>query len=434
MRVILSSFAVTLATALAAASPCSAAGPLVSLSGRSMGTTYSIKYSDDGSIDHAKLAAAVEQRLAEIDERMSTYRDDSELSRFRISPANQWFAVSTETLQVTQLAIEISKATDGAFDPTVMPLVELWRFGPSTRPVAFVPPTEEAIAETLKRVGYEKLQVRDEPPALMKSVAGLSLDLSAIAKGHGVDEVVRIISSFGAERVLVEIGGEVRVVSGKTDKDPWRIGIEKPIVDRRELEAVAAIRDQSMATSGNYRNFFERDGIRYSHTIDPRTGWPTQHRLGSVSVISESCAKADALATAVLVMGAEAGAAWTQQQGVTAIFLTNSDAGIQRKQTGPFPLAAVLAAEAALPQTNNQKTSNHFLVVVLLSITIFGIAIIGMAVGVIISNRCLKGSCGGLAAMPGADGKTGCETCQNRSPECESEVQRGEGEAPSANP
>jgi len=398
---------------------------LAEISGRTMGTTYSVKYSiDTDAIEQSELTAAIQQRLAEIDERMSTYRADSELSQFNACPPDRWHEVSPETLQVARLAIEISKATDGAFDPTVMPLVELWNFGPSNRSAEFSPPSDTLIDETRKLVGYQKLKTRDEPAALMKTVAGLSLDLSAIAKGYGVDEVVRVGESFGAARVMVEIGGEVRVVDGKTDQDPWRIGIEKPLTGRRDLETVAALRDSSMATSGNYRNFFEHNGVRYSHTIDPRTGWPTRRQLGSVSVVAESCARADALATAILVMGADAGEAWANRHGVDSLFLTDIEGQIERRQTGSFPIASSAGStntEAKPGAKAERKRSSNFVPVVLISFFVFGLALLGMAIGVIIGNRRIQGSCGGIAGLKDGDGRTACELCQNPSPACQGE-------------
>jgi thiamine biosynthesis lipoprotein len=274
------------------------------LKGWTMGTTYNVQVVAP-EIDAPDLDGEIENILERVNARMSTYREDSEISRFNRSGSPDWFAVSRETAQVVETALQVSRRTQGAFDVTVGPLVDLWGFGPTPRPDAA--PSPEAIAERLADVGFRWLHARSTPPALRKDMPGLGIDLSAIAKGHAVDAVADHLDALDIERYLVEVGGEIRARGHNGRGDPWTIGIERPIPGAREVHGRVHLGRQAIATSGDYRNYFEAQGGRFSHTIDPRTGRPVTHDLAEVSVIAPSAMHADAMATALMVLGPRKG-------------------------------------------------------------------------------------------------------------------------------
>ncbi|UUO07912.1 FAD:protein FMN transferase [Blastopirellula sp. J2-11] len=308
----------------------------VELTGRTMGTTYSVKWIAPGDDFSTKsLQKQVDQRLVEINQQMSTYIPDSELSRFNQSPAGDWFPVSQALADVVSRAKEISQQSDGAFDVTVGPLVNLWNFGPDHHPEEI--PSDAAIAEALANVGDSKLQVRLDPPALKKSHDKLYVDLSAIAKGYGVDQLAQLVADAGAKSYMVEIGGEVRAAGRKSDGSPWRIAIEKPIPGARAIQEIVELSNQSLATSGDYRNFFEVDGETFSHTIDPQTGRPLGHQLASVSVLHSDCAAADAFATTLMVLGPERGYNWAEQNKLAVLFLIRGADGPVVRRTSQWP-------------------------------------------------------------------------------------------------
>ncbi|MGL4943135.1 MAG: FAD:protein FMN transferase [Thermoguttaceae bacterium] len=307
--------------------------------GETMGTTYSIKVVGVASaamLDECRSEVAA--TLARIDELMSTYRSDSDVSRFSDSDSLDWFPVAPETAEVVALAQSISKKTDGALDVTCGPLLALWGFGAKAQRRKSIPSDEE-IAATKKFVGYEKLAVRLDPPAIKKSIPELTLDLSAIAKGYAVDAVARTLSQRGVSGAMVEVGGEVVACGCRRDGGLWRIGIEEPRTfdEQQAIHRVCELTSgEAMATSGNYRNYRELGGVFYSHIIDPRTGRPTEvhasdtapnERLGSVTVFSrESCAVADAFATALFVLGEEAGIVVAERETLRVFFIVRKTA------------------------------------------------------------------------------------------------------------
>ncbi len=308
-------------------------------SGATMGTSYSVRVVENAPVSTARLElkllqAKVDQRLGEINRLMSTYDTESELSRFNQHQGKGWFSVSRETAHVVEFALKVASETGGAFDPTVGPVVNLWGFGPDKNQE--LPPTEANLAAARLLIGYTKLAVRADPPALRKSHPGLYVDLSAIAKGFAVDEISKLLSKLGFVSSMVEIGGEVRTQGSKPGNSPWRIGVEKPDAKGRSLLEVFRLHDAALATSGDYRNFFEHKGIRYSHTIDPTTARPVQHQLATVSVLAETCLEADALATALLVLGDRDGYAWCLEHGVAALFLIRNDHKVVRRATPQF--------------------------------------------------------------------------------------------------
>ena len=382
---------------------------IVQISGPTMGTVYHIKVV--GARETTLLQGQVDKRLNEINALMSTYVADSEVSRFNRSPAGHWFPVSRETLDVVDLAKGISQDTGGAFDITVGPLVRLWNFGAQAKPGMFSPPNEDDIQETLKLVGHRKLKTRQDPPALRKSVRGLQIDLSAIAKGYAVDQIAELLLARNNVDFMVEIGGEVRVMGSRPDGNAWRIGVEAPDADARRVQTVLQPRDRALASSGDYRNYHEHYGTRYSHTIDPRTGRPVNHDLAAVSVMSADCTTADALATALLVLGPTEGKAWAEKHQVAALLMSRTDGGIQQVRTSHLDASSVADPQVD-PPSGLAKT-------LLLSAAVFGIAVLAMSVGVLFGRRRIQGSCGGLAGLQDEHGKTLCEACTNPSPTCQ---------------
>ena len=256
----------------------------------------------------AGLQERIDRRLEEVDATFSTYREDSELNRFsRLPRAGEAFPASRDLLDVMKTAAQVYEMSGGAWDGTVRPLVDLWGFGP--RPPVSEPPDQKRIDALLGEVGFDKIEIR--PGGLVKKRASVTLDLSSIAQGYGVDAVAEVIRRQGFSDFVVEVGGEVYAAGSRRGGGPWRVGINRPQPDAApgELYRVAPLRDAALATSGSYRNFFVRDGVRYSHILDPRTGRPVTNGVVSVSVLAPDCTLADGLATAVMVMGAEKGVA-----------------------------------------------------------------------------------------------------------------------------
>ena len=304
-----------------------------------MGTRYSIKcWSDDPAADSSTLRADVEALLKRINGQMSTYLPDSELSRFNAAAAGEWFAVSAETAYVIERALHFYERTGGASDVTVGPLVNLWNFGPgrASRDAKLEPPSAEQLQTAQSQVGCRHLQARLDPPALRKDIDGLQVDLSSIAKGYAVDAVAELLTERGFVNFMVEIGGEVRGGGQRQDGKSWRIGVERPDLQQRAIHRVISLQDQALATSGDYRNFQEIGGEQVSHVIDPRSGRPSLYRGWSVTLLASTCLEADALATALLVMGEDAGYDWCEQHDVAALFLIRQDDEVREKATPTF--------------------------------------------------------------------------------------------------
>lgn len=293
---------------------CQPQGSVVQLQGKTMGTSYSIKYIPEKSLSLSakQIQQQVDNLLEQVNQQMSTYRPDSQLSRFNQSRlVNQPFAVDPAVVMVIRAAKRINQLTAGAFDVTVGPLVNLWGFGPEGHDDRV--PAASAIAERLAWVGDDKLQVVDDQH-ILKTQPQLYVDLSGIAKGYGVDLVAHYLASQHLRNYLVEIGGEVRAAGLNVQHKPWQIAIEKP-EDSIELESqrIIPLYNQAVSTSGDYRNYFDQNGQHYSHTIDPHTGWPINNQLASVTVIADNCMTADGLSTALTVLGESKALALAQQ-------------------------------------------------------------------------------------------------------------------------
>ncbi|OPZ22986.1 MAG: Thiamine biosynthesis lipoprotein ApbE precursor [candidate division BRC1 bacterium ADurb.BinA364] len=317
----------------------SAAAEPIALSGFTMGTQYSIKIvldsaEEGGAETEASLAQGVESLLERVNAQMSTYREDSELSRFNAHRSLEPFGVSAPTLLVFELASEVSKASGGAFDVTVGPLVDAYGFGAKSESSP-QPPGEAALRALRERVGADLVEIDASASALRKRRADVECDLSAIAKGYGVDVVADWIESRGFRRYMVEIGGEVRALGRNAQGQAWRIGIEKPLEGSRAIQRVVPLDGMALATSGDYRNFYMLDGKRISHTIDPRSGKPIEHGLASVTVLDRRCVAADAWATALNVLGPEDGYELAKRRGMAVYMLARESNGEFRELATP---------------------------------------------------------------------------------------------------
>ena len=277
------------------------------IQGRTMGTTYHIKVVTGYFQGISGLKEKIEKRLVEINAAMSTYQKDSEISRFNeFNQTGTKFKISEDFYRVMKTAKAIYRLSDGAWDGTVNPLVDLWGFG-REGPKNKIPLATE-ISALLSNIGFEAIEIL-EPGFLLKKRAAVTLDLSSIAKGYGVDRVADTIQKEGFQNYLVEIGGEVFASGYSKDGMLWRIGINRPQTDAAfdEVYKVVNLHNKAFATSGDYRNFFVVDGIRYAHIIDTRTGSPISNGVVSVTIIADTCTFADGLATAIMVMGPEKG-------------------------------------------------------------------------------------------------------------------------------
>ncbi|MBW7470302.1 FAD:protein FMN transferase [Marinobacter sp. F4218] len=335
VRVALASIVLVLAAAALAGCSFEPEEKVWEISGPIFGTSYHINVvltEDQSRLE--TLAAGIETELEKVDASMSTWRPDSELSKFNsVDDQSTWIPISEPLLEVLKRADEVSALTDGAFDVTVGPVVNLWGFGPEARPEHV--PSDQELEAVLAATGHDKLELRESPPAVRTSVPQY-IDLSAIAKGYGVDVVSRYLDSEGIEAYLVEIGGEVRVRGRKPGGDAWRLAIEQPMSEGRQVNRVIALENRAMATSGDYRNYYESDGRRYSHTIDPKTGKPIAHNLASVTVIADNCMTADALATGFNVMGYERAEALATRENIPAYFIIRTEDGFETHQTPAF--------------------------------------------------------------------------------------------------
>ncbi len=304
-----------------------------------MGTTWSavILPPKKGELpDDDALKAGLDDVLISVNNQMSTWQDDSELSAFNRFQQTGWFSVSEPLARVVQEALNISQLSGGVYDVTVGPLVNLWGFGAAEKTSSAVVPEQSAIDETLSRVGYTKLAVRPEPPALKKQVAGVYVDLSSIAKGYGVDRLAAYLNGLGVTDYMVEIGGEIHVKGRSPRGDNWRIAVEKPVGLESSIQQGLNLKAGGLATSGDYRNFFSAGGQRYSHTLNPVTGYPVKHNLASVSVIAENTMLADAYATMLMAMGEVKGKAFALDKGLDAYFIWRTDDGFETFATDGF--------------------------------------------------------------------------------------------------
>lgn len=317
---------------------------LLILSGQTMGTTYEIRIAGPG-LDkdlRKRVADETERRLLEIDQWMSNWNPDSEIARFNAHRATSDFPIARETAEIVSLGLQLTNWSGGAFDLTVGPLVALWGFG--YRPSIEANPTDEEIAELRKRVGSGMIRVglggEDASPFLAKNDPEVELDLSAIAKGYGVDHVAEGLDDLDLENYLIEIGGELRASGSRPGGGPWRVAIERPQVEGRAIQSVIELSDRAMATSGDYRIFYVENGKHVSHTIDPRTGRPVENGPASVTVLAGTATEADAWATTLMVLGERDGLSLASHHDIAAMVLLRMEDGtISERRNALFPIS-----------------------------------------------------------------------------------------------
>ncbi|MBU2894420.1 FAD:protein FMN transferase [Colwellia sp. D2M02] len=323
-----------LVLALSACFPSNNTGKTeVLLQGRTMGTTYNIKVvATIEQVEALGLQQKIDAVLKQVNQEMSTYIPDSELSLFNKSTSLEPVPVSVGLARVIKESIRLGKLSEGKLDVTVGPLVNLWGFGPEKQPEKV--PSDTLLSQTKAKVGLQHLSFANNH--LAKAIPELYVDLSTIAKGYGVDLVAELIEANGLNNYLVEIGGELRLKGFKHTGELWAIAIEKPITSERSVQQIIIPKDNAVATSGDYRNYFESDGQRFSHIIDPATGKPINHKLVSVTVIHPSSMTADGLSTALMVMGAEQGMKFAVDNNIAALFVNKTEHGFSEQFTVEF--------------------------------------------------------------------------------------------------
>ncbi len=320
-------------SALLFLSGCAEDSVEVSFNGATMGTSYTVKYVDVDGVDADKVAANVGELLVYLDASMSTYQEQSELNRLNAAAIGEPFAVSSAMWQVLLIAQQVFTLTEGAFDPTVGPLVDLWGFGPVDTQDRV--PAQKDIDALMVDVGFDHLTFLPATQSVQK-IRDIRIDLSAIAKGYAVARVGDLLVDMGVKSFMVEVGGELRLAGLNGAGLPWRIAVEVPNLAHGEIQKVLSVTDIGLATSGDYRNYFEKDGVRYSHEIDPRTGRPVSHDLVSVTVLVDDATQADALATAFMVMGQQATLALAERNKVAVFMLTRKPGGFAESSSSAF--------------------------------------------------------------------------------------------------
>lgn len=320
-------------TSLLLLAGCDQPAEQIHLSGPTMGTTYNVKYvQEEGILNSQALQTQVDALLEQVNDQMSTYRKDSELSRFNQYQGSAPFKVSVQTATVIQEALRLSRLTEGAMDVTVGPLVNLWGFGPEGRPDKI--PSAAELAKRKADTGIVHLKL--DGLELSKDLPHLYVDLSTIAKGWGVDVVADYMESQGINNYMVEVGGEIRLKGINRSGVPWRIAIEKPAAGERSAQEIIEPGTMAVATSGDYRNYFEENGVRYSHIINPVTGKPVNNRVVSVTVLDKSCMTADGLATGLMVMGEKKGLEVAQQNNIPVFMIVKTDEGFEELASDAF--------------------------------------------------------------------------------------------------
>jgi thiamine biosynthesis lipoprotein len=300
-----------------------------------MGTTYTVRVAaPPASVDATIVRVAIDEVLAKIDRSMSGYRSDSEIARFNASASTQWYDVSADVAALVQESRDIGDASGGVFDITVAPLVAAWGFGPAGAPTQL--PGADQLAQIEALVGYRKLHVRSNPPALRKDVAGLSIDLNGIAPGFAVDLLAERLRGLRIENFMIDIGGEIRAQGRNARGEPWHIAVEHPVDTQRTPFTGVWLDGAAVSTSGEYRDYYERNGHRYSHTVDPRTGRTLDREPGSVVVIAPTAAQADGWATALNVLGPRDGLALATQRHLPVLFIERAGSEWRSQATPEF--------------------------------------------------------------------------------------------------
>lgn len=312
---------------------CGAAPATRDIAGRAFGAGYHVRTVWRAAAPPVDLTARIERTLAEIDRLMSTYREDSELMRFNRAEADTPFSLSAETFEVFRVALEVARQTGGAFDISIGPLVKAYGFGPAGP----APLDAEQRAAARALVGHGMLHLDPKTRSIRKDKAEMFCDFNAIAPGYAADRIAAALTALGCADYMVEIGGEICARGRNAQGLPWRIGIEAPEAQARRIQRVVALDNQSLATSGDYRQFRQEAGRRVSHILDPRSGEPLSHALASVTVVHPQGIWADAYATAIMVLGPEAGMALAQAQGLDLyMILHDGETGFREEMTPGF--------------------------------------------------------------------------------------------------
>ncbi|WP_425479385.1 FAD:protein FMN transferase [Dyella japonica] len=313
-----------------------------SVQGETMGTYWSVRAVMPAALSLASRSKSIQDALDLVDGQMSTYKPGSSLSRFNAAPAGTWHVLPAECYEVVRHALKLARASDGAYDPTVGPLVNLWGFGPDA--ARGEPPSREAIDAARERIGWWRIKL-DAVTHSIYQPGGVYLDLSSVAKGYSVDLVGRCLDAAGIDAWLVEVGGELKGKGRKPDGLPWRIGIERPgaavgaVQHADQLSQVVSLTGRAIATSGDYRRQFTTDGVTYSHHVDPRTGWPVPHTVASVSVLANDAMQADPLGTLMTVLGPEQGLAYAAERGLAVMYIVHGANGLEECLSPAFEAA-----------------------------------------------------------------------------------------------
>jgi thiamine biosynthesis lipoprotein len=297
-------------------------GLIRTLGGTTMGTSWTVKLLAPPGFEEDRARRIIEGRLDQVVAEMSTWAPDSAISRFNAAPAGTWHSLPDGFRRVLGYALSLAALTDGAFDPTIGPSAELWGFGPQARPTTL--PSAGAVEAARARCSFRRLRLEN---GRILQPGGVALDLSGIAKGFAVDLVFEGLTDIGCRDLLVEIGGELRGRGTKPDGSPWWVELERPPGAEALPETIVALHGLAAATSGDYRRGYQLGGETFSHTIDPRSGAPVRTGLSSVSVLAPSCMEADALATALTVLGPAEGMRFARHAALAARFITRGAEG-----------------------------------------------------------------------------------------------------------
>ncbi len=334
---------VSVAALAAALTGCLFSDTVETFGGPTMGSTYSVKYvRGSGMPGVEQIQPEVERILADIDRQMSTYRSDSDIERFNEAPGDTCMAMPEPVLTLVRAGDRLSRLSEGSFDLTLEPLLNLWGFGPKAR--AEKVPSAEELAAVREQFGYQHLSIQGDQ--LCKD-APVQVDFNSIAAGYAVDRIAERLQSLGLTSYLVEATGELKAVGKKPDGSPWRIAIEAPQSGERVAQKILALDGYGVSSSGDYRNYFEENGRRYSHTLDPQTGAPISHKLAAVTVVHAETLQADGLSTLLMVLGPERGYAFAEREGIAAFFVTREGDGFVTRSTPAFD--ALFAAQGETP-------------------------------------------------------------------------------------
>jgi thiamine biosynthesis lipoprotein len=299
---------------------CNRAPKLQKIEGRAQGTSYHITWWSAVPVDSDKVTAAIKATFADIDKKISTYRDDSDLQRFNHTLSTEWQELPRDVIGLLQLADKVYRASHGCYDPTVKPLYDLWGFGKDS----FHIPSPEQIAKTRKDVGFDKLELDIKGHRVRKRLAKIAVDLSSMGEGYTAHRLAGVLEKFGISNYIVEMGGDMYVKGHRADGGLWRIAIVRPVPGDMSIDKVVEIKDQkgvSVNTSGTYRHYYDENGKRYSHIFDPRTGAPVTHDLVSATAFADDPRFSDAWATAMLCLGKKEGEAVAEKEGLSVYFI-----------------------------------------------------------------------------------------------------------------